>query len=75
MKKDPSLTPAQNTEILNTAKASLTHWRYSLFAIRCLRSLVRRDVPLTASHISFFLDKTHDSHPNMVKIVVHYNVT
>ncbi|TFK76829.1 hypothetical protein BDN72DRAFT_890635 [Pluteus cervinus] len=51
--------------ILEIAKSSQTHWRYAIFAVRCLRTLVRRDSPLNAEHVCFFLDKIHDDHPTI----------
>ncbi|TDL28808.1 ARM repeat-containing protein [Rickenella mellea] len=53
------------SNVTNIARSPNTHWRYSIVAIRILRTLIRRDEPLQASQISYFLDKTHDSHPSM----------
>ncbi|KAF9535513.1 hypothetical protein CPB83DRAFT_841889 [Crepidotus variabilis] len=51
--------------ILDIGRASRTHWRYAIYAIRCLRTLVRRDVHLTKEQISYFLDKVHEDHPSI----------
>ncbi|THH19718.1 hypothetical protein EW146_g1513 [Bondarzewia mesenterica] len=51
--------------ILDIARSSSTHWRYAIFAARCLRTLVRRDVPISGPHLRYFLDKTHDDHPSL----------
>ncbi|KAF8168284.1 hypothetical protein B0H34DRAFT_792908 [Crassisporium funariophilum] len=54
-----------NRNILEIGSSSRTHWRYTIYAIRCLRTLVRRDAPLTRDQISYFLEKVHDDHPSM----------
>ncbi|KAF9568562.1 hypothetical protein CPC08DRAFT_679680 [Agrocybe pediades] len=54
-----------NREILQIASSSRTHWRYAIYAIRCLRTLVRRDMPLDRELITFFLKKVHDDHPTI----------
>ncbi|KAJ3576138.1 hypothetical protein NP233_g640 [Leucocoprinus birnbaumii] len=51
--------------ILGLSESGKLHWRYSIYAIRCLRTLVRRDVPLQGAHMRFFLAKVHDDHPTM----------
>ncbi|KAM6497955.1 hypothetical protein JOM56_005903 [Amanita muscaria] len=52
-------------DILDIGNSDRTHWKYAIFAIRCLRTLIRRDVPLTPEQIQYFLEKVHDSHPSM----------
>ncbi|KAF9472467.1 hypothetical protein BDN70DRAFT_886944 [Pholiota conissans] len=51
--------------ILEIGNSSRTHWRYGIYAIRCLRTLVRRDSPLTREQIVYFLQKTYDDHPSI----------
>lgn len=51
------------TEIADSPE---THWRYSIIAIRFLRSLMRKDAPLPKNLVKFFLRSTHDTHPSMV---------
>ncbi|TFK57485.1 hypothetical protein OE88DRAFT_1651225 [Heliocybe sulcata] len=53
------------TAILKIARSTKTHWKYAIVAIRCLRTLIRRDVPLSPSLASYFMEKTHDTHPSM----------
>ncbi|KAF8640852.1 hypothetical protein AX17_000500 [Amanita inopinata Kibby_2008] len=52
-------------EILDIGKSDRTHWRYAIFAVRCLRTLIRRDKPTTLQEMEFFLEKIHDSHPSI----------
>ena len=52
--------------VLEIGHADKTHWRYLIVAMRVLRTLVRRDVPLTKAQIAFFLEKCHDEHPTVV---------
>ncbi|CAL1696420.1 unnamed protein product [Somion occarium] len=47
--------------ILKVAQSPNTHWKYSIVAVRCLRTLIRRDVPLSRSHVQCLLEKTYDS--------------
>ncbi|KAJ3990413.1 hypothetical protein F5890DRAFT_1398687 [Lentinula detonsa] len=54
-----------NQAVLAIAKSSTTHWRYAIVAIRCLRTLVRRDKPLTSAQMSYFLESIHDSQPTI----------
>ncbi|KAF9014988.1 hypothetical protein BDQ17DRAFT_1418116 [Cyathus striatus] len=54
-----------NAHVMSVAKSSRTHWRYAIYAVRCLRTLVRRDIPLTPEQIKFFLEKVHDDHPTI----------
>ncbi|KAF7437108.1 hypothetical protein PC9H_003942 [Pleurotus ostreatus] len=42
-----------------------THWKYAIAAVRCLRTLSRRDVPLNHSLLKFFLENTYDEHPSV----------
>ncbi|KZT19390.1 hypothetical protein NEOLEDRAFT_1142177 [Neolentinus lepideus HHB14362 ss-1] len=51
--------------ILRIAKSSKTHWKYAIVAVRCLRTLIRRDVPLSPDLASYFMERTHDVHPSM----------
>lgn len=67
--KSRHLTYSQTSNVTDIARSPNTHWRYSIIAIRILRTLIRRDEPLQASQISYFLDKTHDSHPSMVSLL------
>ncbi|KII93397.1 hypothetical protein PLICRDRAFT_694576 [Plicaturopsis crispa FD-325 SS-3] len=53
------------TLLLDIAQSPRTHWRYSIVAIRCLRTLLRRDVPPSPAHMRYFLKMTHDSHPSI----------
>jgi len=51
--------------ILEIAQAKSTHWRYAIFATRCLRTLVRKDAPISAPHMRYFLEKCYDNHPSL----------
>lgn len=51
--------------VLEIAWAKSTHWRYAIFATRCLRALVRKDAPISAPHMRYFLEKCHDNHPSL----------
>ncbi|KAI9066676.1 hypothetical protein FKP32DRAFT_1589371 [Trametes sanguinea] len=51
--------------LLEIANNSRTHWRYAIVAVRLLRTLVRRDVPLKADHVRYLFEKTHDSNASM----------
>jgi proteasome activator subunit 4 len=53
--------------ILDVGNSPRTHWRYAIVAVRCLRTLVRRDVPPTAPHICYFFEKSYDDHPSVVR--------
>ncbi|KAF5384678.1 hypothetical protein D9757_006201 [Collybiopsis confluens] len=58
--QDEALTRTNNA-ILAVANSPKTHWRYGIVAIRCLRTLVRKDKPLTAAQMTCFLELTHNS--------------
>lgn len=60
----------QTNYILGLSDSGKLHWRYSIYAIRCFRTLVRRDVPLQGAHMQYFLKKAHDDHPMMVSFLV-----
>lgn len=49
---------------------SRTHWRYAIVAIRMLRTLIRRDVPMSAEMIRLFLEKSHDNNGTIVSPVL-----
>ncbi|TRM60121.1 hypothetical protein BD626DRAFT_571905 [Schizophyllum amplum] len=51
--------------VLEIGQSSKTHWRYLIVAMRVLRTLVRRDAPLTRGQITFFLEQCHDDHPTV----------
>ncbi|KAJ7071321.1 hypothetical protein C8F01DRAFT_1216892 [Mycena amicta] len=51
--------------ILAVGNSSKTHWKYEIAAVRCLRAIIRRDAALTPEQLRYFIDKTHDSNPNM----------
>ncbi|KAI0274846.1 hypothetical protein BC834DRAFT_814888 [Gloeopeniophorella convolvens] len=51
--------------VLDIAQAKSTHWRYAIFATRCLRTLVRKDAPISAAHMRYFLEKSYDNHPSL----------
>lgn len=53
------------TSVLDIGNSAQTHWRYSIFAVRCLRTLVRRDQATKPEHIAFFFEKVCDDHPTM----------
>ncbi|KAI0336090.1 hypothetical protein GY45DRAFT_1316150 [Cubamyces sp. BRFM 1775] len=57
-----SLTTETLLEIANNPR---THWRYAIAAVRLLRSLLRRDAPLTADHVRYLFEKTYDSNASM----------
>jgi hypothetical protein len=59
----------QTSLILEIALAKSTHWRYAIFATRCLRTLVRKDAPISAPHMRYFLEKCYDNHPSLVRIL------
>ncbi|EDR15426.1 uncharacterized protein LACBIDRAFT_301740 [Laccaria bicolor S238N-H82] len=54
-----------NESVLNIGNSSQTHWRYGIYATRCLRTLVRKDMPLKGEQIRYFLKKVHDDHPDI----------
>ncbi|KAJ4476693.1 hypothetical protein J3R30DRAFT_3704168 [Lentinula aciculospora] len=54
-----------NKAVLTIAKSPETHWRYAIVAIKCLRTLVRRDKPLTSAQMTYFLESLHDSQPTI----------
>ncbi|TBU39582.1 hypothetical protein BD309DRAFT_1022044 [Dichomitus squalens] len=57
---------SQTTDaVLTIANDERTHWRYAIVAVRCLRSLIRRDVPLKPSHVKLLFGKSHDSNASM----------
>lgn len=60
----------QTTAVIDVGNSLRTHWRYAIVAVRCLRTLIRRDVPLTPSQIRFFMEKSHDNHPSIVCFMV-----
>ncbi|KAI0757264.1 hypothetical protein C8Q80DRAFT_1132754 [Daedaleopsis nitida] len=51
--------------VLDIANDTHTHWKYAIIAARCLRALIRRDMPLKSGHIEYLLKKAHDSNANM----------
>ncbi|KAJ6627245.1 hypothetical protein B0H10DRAFT_1941394 [Mycena sp. CBHHK59/15] len=51
--------------VLTIGNSPKTHWRYEIAAIRCLRTLIRRDAALTPEQIRYFMEKTYDSNPSM----------
>ncbi|KAF7306649.1 Membrane protein [Mycena indigotica] len=51
--------------ILAIGNKSSTHWKYEIAAVRCLRTIIRRDVAQTPEQIRYFISKTNDSNPNM----------
>ncbi|KAL5535214.1 BLM3_1 [Sanghuangporus sanghuang] len=51
--------------VLGIAKSSSTHWRYAVIALRILRTLIRREEPLTGEQMKYFLDMAHDPHPSL----------
>lgn len=53
--------------LLDIAGSSKTHWRYSIVAVRCLRTLVRKDESISAPHFKFFVENTYDDHPSIVR--------
>ncbi|KAI0308000.1 hypothetical protein B0F90DRAFT_1813347 [Multifurca ochricompacta] len=55
----------QTSFVLEIAQAKSTHWRYAIFATRCLRTLVRKDSPISALHMRYFLEMCHDNHPSL----------
>lgn len=64
-----ALIKRQTSLVLEIAQAKSTHWRYAIFAARCLRTLVRKDAPISAPHMSYFLEKCYDNHPSLVRIL------
>ncbi|KAM5538277.1 hypothetical protein V8D89_008164 [Ganoderma adspersum] len=57
---------AETTDaILAIANDERTHWRYAIVAVRCLRALIRRDVPLNPAHVEYMFAKSHDSNASM----------
>ncbi|THV06091.1 hypothetical protein K435DRAFT_44420 [Dendrothele bispora CBS 962.96] len=51
--------------IMEIATSSKIHWRYLILAVRLLRTLIRKDKPISPEMLSFFLDSTHDSNPSV----------
>jgi proteasome activator subunit 4 len=64
-----TLIKLQTSLILEIAQAKSTHWRYAIFATRCLRTLVRKDAPISAPQVKYFLEKCYDNHPSLVRIL------
>jgi proteasome activator subunit 4 len=60
------LIKCQTSLVLEVAQAKSTHWRYAIFATRCLRTLVRKDSPTSAVLMKYFLEKCYDNHPSLV---------
>lgn len=58
--------PLQISIIQEVGESEDTHWKYAIAAVRCLRTLSRRDVPLNPSLLKFFLENTYDEHPSVV---------
>lgn len=54
--------------LLEIAGSSKTHWRYNIVAVRCLRTLIRKDESISAPHFKFFVEKTCDDHPSIVRL-------
>ena len=52
--------------ILKIAESPKTHWKYSIVAIRCLRTLVRKDAPMKPEHVKHLLLATLDSQYSIV---------
>ncbi|KAL1951774.1 hypothetical protein VTO73DRAFT_923 [Trametes versicolor] len=61
---DQALSNTTDT-LLEIADDAKTHWRYSIVAVRCLRSLLRRDAPMKSAHVRYLLEMTHDSNASM----------
>ncbi|KAI0651592.1 hypothetical protein C8Q79DRAFT_934115 [Trametes meyenii] len=61
---DEALSHTVDT-LLEIANDPDTHWRYAIVAVRCLRSLIRRDVPLKSTHVRYLLSKAYDSNASM----------
>ncbi|EFI28576.1 membrane protein [Coprinopsis cinerea okayama7 len=59
--------------IIEIGESEETHWKYLIFATRCLRTLVRRDVPVSPEHFEFFLYAAHDDHPNVPSDLANYD--
>ncbi|KAH9921997.1 uncharacterized protein BXZ73DRAFT_91690 [Epithele typhae] len=51
--------------VLKIANNPDTHWRYAIVAVRCLRSLIRRDAPMKTEHVEYFLKNSYDSNASM----------
>ncbi|KAF8587302.1 hypothetical protein K439DRAFT_1645895 [Ramaria rubella] len=51
--------------LIDIAQNPQTHWRYSIVAIRCLRTLVRREQPTYGPQLGYFLEKARDTNPTM----------
>lgn len=60
----------QTDVVLDIANDDDTHWKYSIVAARCLRSLIRRDLPLKSGHIEYLLKTAHDSNASMVSDLI-----
>jgi len=57
---------SETTEaLLEIAKSPKTHWRYAIAAVRCLRTFIRRDLPMGSLHIRHLVEKTYDSHASV----------
>jgi hypothetical protein len=62
------LIKQQTSLVLEIAQTKSTHWRYAIFATRCLRTLIRKDAPISAPHMKYFLEKCYDNHPSLVRV-------
>lgn len=57
---------AETTRVLlDIASSPKIHWRYAIIAVRCLRTLIRRDSPMLSSQVRLLLEKTHDAHSSI----------
>ncbi|TFK30307.1 hypothetical protein FA15DRAFT_662249 [Coprinopsis marcescibilis] len=51
--------------VLDVGMSEDTHWRYLIYATRCLRTLVRRDRPISQEHMEYFLLGMYDDNPSV----------
>ncbi|CAO1628827.1 unnamed protein product [Parajaminaea phylloscopi] len=54
-------------EVMAIGLDSATHWSFALYAARLLRSMIRRDQPLSKDVAQFFIQQLHADNPVMRK--------
>jgi hypothetical protein len=63
--------PSTQTHIVcEVANNERTHWRYAIAATRVLRTLIQRDAPTPARLMRLLLEKTHDDHNLVVRVLI-----
>lgn len=53
--------------LLDIGTSSKTHWRYSIVAMRALRTLIRKEVPILPRNLKYFMEETCNDNPSIVR--------